>query len=236
MWLFKRKTGNKEADNGENREEIPVARFDPSILRQNNITRLTIDERWTKLFVTIKMNEDIQRAEKEMNELIKKEAMLKNEQENLEPKKKKCMSEIMNLTQAAFENDDNDAKERLKEYKKEIEKINSRINDVLGDIEKLDDELKEANFKLLEDSVSYIFSSLKANKDRADDIKNELKELELREKALREELENISVDWTKYAIDLTELIGTDQVKRLEAEFGLEGLEDEAVDTGTDESH
>jgi hypothetical protein len=229
MWLFKRKTETGELRQDHKLDDKSIVSFDPSILRQNNITRLSIDERWTKLFVKIKMNPEIEQAEKDMNELIKKEAMLKNEQDNLEPKKRKCMNEIMNLTQEAFENDNNDAKEKLKDYKKEIEKINTRINHVLGDIEKTDDELKEANFKLLEDSVGYIFKTLRKNKDRGLDIKNELMELEQREKALREELETISVDLTQYAIDLTELIGTDQVMHLEEQFGLEGLKDEAVD-------
>ena len=60
--------------------------------------------------------------------------------------------------------------------------------------------------------------------------------MERRRKALTEELENISFDWTKYAVDLTELIGTDEVKRLEAQFGLEELKDETADTSTDEGN
>ena len=43
------------------------------------------------------MPPEIQKAEEEMNELIK-EAMLKNEQDNLEPQKRKCMNKIMSLT------------------------------------------------------------------------------------------------------------------------------------------
>ncbi len=236
MWLFKRKTQVEAPEQGHKTEGKPSVSFDPSILRQNNITRLSIDERWTKLFVTIKRSPELEQAEKEMNELIKKEAMLKNEQDNLEPSKRKCMTEIMNLTKEAFEDDNAEAKERLKVCKKEIEKINSRMNDILEDIEKLEDTLKEANHKLLEESTTYIFSTLKAYKDRSVEIQTELMALEQREKALREELETLSVDWTQYATDLTELIGTDQVKRLEGEFGLEELENEAADTPTDEVH
>jgi chromosome segregation ATPase len=234
MWLFKQKQETKASDQEPGVAGSPEVRFDPSILRQNNITRLSIDERWTKLFVSIRMNPEIERAEKEMNELIKKEAMLRNEQDNLEPKKRKCMSEIMNLTKEAFEKNNHDAKVRLKECKREIEQINTRINNVLGDIEKVEEELKTANFKLLEDSAAYIFTTLKTNITRAGDIKSELEALEQKEKALREELETISTDWTQYAVDLTDLIGTDEVKRLEAEFGLEGFANEAADTKADE--
>lgn len=240
MWFFKRKPAvnteavEMKADKGK--EACSDVNFEPSVLRQNNITRLSIDERWTKLFVTVKMNNDIELAEKEMNELIKKEAMLKNEQENLEPKKRKCMNDIMNLTKEAFENDNGDAKDKLKECKKEIEKINSRINNVFEDIEKIEEELKTANLKLLEGSLAYIFSTLRSNMDRANDIKAELAAIEEKKISLNEELETISVDWTKYATDLTELIGTDQVKRLESDFGLEGLKDETSDTTTDKGN
>lgn len=236
MWFFRQKPVAETQQNEQSAKETPRVEFDPSILRQNNITRLSIDERWTKLFVAIKMNQELEAAEKEMSELIKKEAMLKNEQENLEPKKRKCMNEIISLTQEAFENDNHEAKGKLKECKKEIEKINGRMNAVLEEIEKLEEDLKTANLKLLENSMAYIFSTLKTNSDKAIEIKNELAELELREKALREELEAISTGWTQSATDLTELIGADQVKNLEEQFGLEGLNDEAADTTADEDH
>ena len=209
--------------------------FDSSILRKNNITRLSIDERWTKLFVTIKITPELQKAEEEMNELIKEEAMLKNEQDNLEPQKRKCMKEIMNLTKDAFENDSDKAKQGLKECKKEIEKINNRIDNVLEDIEKLEEKMREANLELLNRSINYIFTTLKVNNERALDIKKELAELEDKKKLLGEELETISLDWTQYAVDLTELIGTDPVKEFESVYKLEGLKDEAVDTSSDES-
>jgi chromosome segregation ATPase len=197
---------------------------------------LSIDERWTKLFVTIKMPPEIQKAEEEMNELIKKEAMLKNEQDNLEPQKRKCMNKIMSLIKEAFENDNETAKQKLKECKKEIERINDRIDNVLEDIEKLEDEMREANLELLNKSINYIFSTLKTNNERALEIKKELAEIEERKKLLGEELESISLDWTNYAVDLTELIGTDPVKEFEEVYKLEGLKDEAVDTSADENN
>lgn len=208
--------------------------FDPSILRKNNITRLSIDERWTKLFVNIKMNSEIEMAEKNMNELIKKEAMLLKEQESLEPRKRKLMKEIMSLTEEAFEKDNKEAKERLKQCRKEIEKINKRMDEILEEIEDLDDELKQANLELLQNSVTYIFKTLKANRDRAQDIINELNELKQRELFLTRELKSISFDWIKYAVDLTELIGVDEVKRLEDKFGSEELKDETDNTPANE--
>ncbi len=236
MWFFKHKSTPQTQENEQSVKEKPKVEFDPSILRQNNITRLSIDERWTKLFVTIKMNQELESAEKEMSVLIKKEAMLKNEQENLEPKKRKCMNEIISLTQEAFENDNHAAKDKLKDCKKEIEKINGRMNAVLEEIEKLEEQMKTANLKLLEGSAAYIFSTLKNNSDRALDIKNELVMLEQKENALREELEAISTNWTQCATDLTELIGASQVKDLEEQFELEGLKDEAGDTTADEDN
>lgn len=182
------------------------------------------------------MPPEIQKAEEEMNELIKKEAMLKNEQDNLEPQKRKCMNKIMSLTKEAFENDNETAKQKLKECKKEIERINDRIDNVLEDIEKLEDEMREANLELLNKSINYIFSTLKTNNERALEIKKELAEIEERKKLLGEELESISLDWTNYAVDLTELIGTDPVKEFEEVYKLEGLKDEAVDTSADENN
>lgn len=234
MSFFKRILKHEIKD--KNQDKQASVTFDTSILRKNDITRLSIDERWTKLFVAIKMPPEIEEAEKEMNELIKKEAMLKSEQDNLEPQKRKCMNEIMNLTKEAFENENDEAKQRLKECKKEIEKINDRMNNVIEDIENLSDRLKQANLELLNTSINYIFSTLKANNERALEIKRELAQIEERKKLLNEELETISVDWTNYATDLTELIGTDPVREFEEVYKLEGLKDEAVDTSADEGN
>lgn len=236
MLLFRRKykagSHMKEPAVGSNVNVI----FDSSILRKNDISRLSIDERWTKLFVNIKITPELEEAEKEMNELIKEEAMLKNEQDNLEPQKRKCMNQIMSLTKEAFDDDNDTAKQKLKECKKEIEKINNRINNILEDVEKIEERLRESNLHLLNNSINYIFSTLKTNNERALEIKKELSQIEERKKLLGEELEAITLDWTQYAIDLTELIGTDPVKEFEEAYKLEGLKDEAVDTSADESN
>lgn len=236
MQLFKRKQKAGFPVNEMAEGSIVNVTFDSSILRKNNITRLSIDERWTKLFVTIKITPELQKAEEEMNELIKDEAMLKNEQDNLEPQKRKCMNEIISLTKDAFENDSDTAKQRLKECKKEIEKINNRINKVLEDIENHEEKMRGANLELLNKSINYIFTTLKVNNERALEIKKELAEIEEKKKLLGEELETISLDWTKYAVDLTELIGTNPVKEFEEAYKLEGLKDETVDTSANESN
>ncbi len=236
MRLFWKKQSPETVEKEQDNEKKINVEFDSSILRKNNITRLSIDERWTKLFVAIKMTPELEKAEQEMNELIKEEAMLKNEQDNLEPQKRKLMNEILHLTREAFENGNDAAKKRLKECRKEIERINSRIDGVMEDIEKLDDRLKKANIDLLNNSINYIFSELKSKNERALEIKNELKELEQRQKSLQAELETIKVDWTQYAVDLTELIGTDPVREFEEAYKLEGLKDETVDASADESN
>jgi len=236
MGLFNRLRSKNAADKKKGSAGTSFIEFDPSVLRKKDITRLSIDERWTKLFVTIQMTPELEKAEKEMNELIKEEAVLKNEQENLEPQKRKLMMEILHLTHEAFENDNEAAKSRLKECKNEIEKINSRLNVIMEDIEKINDRLKQANIELLNNSINYIFSTLKSKNERALEIKRELQEIEQRQKDLAAELETIKVDWTQYAVDLTNLIGTDPVRRFEEAYKLEGLKDETIDTSANESY
>lgn len=231
MPLFKKKFVPEKVE--EKADPSTAVMLDAATLRQHDITRLTIDERWTKLFVSIPMSPELGKAQNDMNELIKKEAMLKNEQDNLEPSKKKTMNLIMGLTKDAFENNNVDAKSRLKDCKKEIERINDRMNRILEDIEKTDDELREANIKLLNDTVKHIFTTLRNNKDRAQAIKEELAAIEKRGADLKSELESINLDWTSFAVNFTDLIGTDLVKKLESEYGLEELKNETDNSGTD---
>ncbi len=236
MPLFKRKAPKDMAVEAQNENATGSVMLDLSVLKKNNITRLTIDERWTKLFAIISMSPELEAAQAEVNELIKKEAMLRQEQENLEPSKRKCMNQIISLTKDAFENNNNEAKNKLKECKKEIERINARMDKILEDIEKVSDSLKESNMNLLIQSIHYIFTTLKQNKLRAQEIRQELAQIEARQQALNQELESINVDWTSLAVDITELIGSDNVRNLEKEFELEELMHETSDSGSDESH
>lgn len=217
----------------EKPEEEMYPYIDKSILRQNNISRLTIDERWTKLFSNLPMSPIIEKLQNEMNELIKKEAMLKQEQENLDPNKKMLMKKIISLIKDAFEENDDSAKSELKKCRKNIEKINERMDKIFEDIEKTHDELREANVRLLNETVEYIFSTLKGNKERAETITRELKLIRQRENALKEELDSINLDWTSFAVHFTELLGIDLVKRLESQYGLEGLKNETDNSGAD---
>lgn len=232
MALFSRKSGSGRKQ--RNSRDYPF--LDKSVLKENNITRLTIDERWTRLFAGLPMPPSIEKLQNEVNELIKKEAMLRQEQETLEPSKKKVMNKIISLTKEAFDDNDAAAKAELGKCKREIERINGRMEEIVGDIEKVTNELQDANLKLLNETVQYIFSTLKKNRERAEAIARELQALEQKERELKRELAAINLDWTSYAVNFTELLGAENVKRLESLFGLEGLKHEAGNTGTDEEN
>lgn len=237
MPLFKKRTPKVTEEAELSKDDASIEFLDMTVLRKNNITRLTIDERWTKLFVGIPISPELEKIQNEMNELIKKEAMLKNEQENLEPSKKKCMNQIISLTKEAFENNNKEAKVKLTEYKEEIERINGRFDKIMEEIELVTDELKEVNLKLLKETTLYVFTALKNNKDKAQGIREELIQLQAKEKALTEELESINLDWTSYAVYFTELLGSESVQQLEDKFGLEELKkSEAPDTPSNESN
>lgn len=205
----------------KNTSDIPptvLPELDISVLRQNNISLLTLDERWNRLFTTFPISPELEKSQKAMNELIKKEAMLKQELEQLEPNKKKAMQQIIFLTKEAFENNNKEAKNSLLSCKTEIERLNARYNVLLEEIEKSDDALKTSNFELLRDTMLYVFTTLQQNKRRADDIKQEIAGMETRIIALSSELETIALDWTDIYNYFTDLIGTSHVKRLEEAF------------------
>ncbi len=235
MWPFKsrRHYRNKKEKNLEKDQETL---FDISILRKNNISRLTLDERWTRLFAALPMSPELQVLQKSMNELIKEEAMLKKEQETLEPEKKRFMNRIMSLTKRAFEEDDDKAKEELKKDKQQIEKINERMEHIEDDVVRVEEDLKQSNFILLQETVRYIFSAIAGHRAKTIQLKTELDELVKREEAIRKEIESYRVDWSQYAANFTTLIGTDELKKLESLYGLEGIPNEADNTGTDASN
>lgn len=224
----------KPVDAGEQSElqqnglpEHLLPALDESVMRRNNLSLLTLDEKWNKLFVKMPISPSLEKAQNDVNALIKRDSLLQQEMEQLEPKKKKAMQRIIFLTKEAFENDNLDAKDELNRQKTEIEQLNSRVGKLQEEIEQSSEQLRRANLSLLRDTMVFVFTTLRSHRDRSAQIRSELAEMEARTAALNAELEGLTDDWTDTSVYFTELVGPDLVKQLEAAF-LGGTEAPAV--------
>ncbi|MBP7175036.1 MAG: hypothetical protein KBA53_02310 [Thermoclostridium sp.] len=211
--------------------------FNIATLKKNDIVILTLDERWNKLFKVIPITAEIQRQQAFLNKLLGKEAALYQEQKSIEPEKVKCMNRIMTLTEEAFDKNNEEAKKSLAQSKERIEALNKRAQDILNELYQMKDEIREANFKLLEATVRHVYSVMARSRERQKKLDRELELAKKRLKDLQTERQGMSTDWTEVYSFFHTLLGSDELTKLDQLFlKPEEKKDEAGNPTTDEKN
>lgn len=215
------KTGKPGGKSSNMESDVQVPVLEPAILRQNNVSRLTLDERWTGLFTGLNLPPVLLELQQKMNELVKQEALHNGELERMEPTKRKAMNEIIRLTKEAFEDGDEKARQKLLKRREEIESINLRWSKLLEERDVLTDNLRELNLQLLLETARYVFSTMRRAQTEVPAIDVEIKQLEDRLVELRQARERLALDWNKMSEPFTKLYGTAYVRQLETQFAPE---------------
>jgi chromosome segregation ATPase len=211
--------------------------FNIATLKKNDIVILTLDERWNKLFKIIPISAEVKRQQDFLNKLLGKEAGLYQEQKSIEPEKIKCMNRIMTLTGEAFEKNNEEAKKSLAQSKEKIEALNKRAQDIETEIYQMKDKIREANFKLLEATVRYVYDVMTVSRERQKKLDRELEQAKKRLKDLQTERQNLSTDWTEVYSFFHTLLGSDELTKLDQLFlKPEEKKDEAGNPPSDEKN
>lgn len=192
--------------------------FNIATLKKNDIVILTLDERWNRIFKTIPISVAVKRQQDALNRLLGKKAALYQEQKNIEPEKIKHMNRIMALTVEAFDKDNEDAKKALAESKEKIEALNRRAQEIENELYQMKDMIRDANFRLLEETVHYVYDIMDRSRDRQKKLDRELEQVKIRLKALQAERQKISTDWTEIYAFFHNLLGSEELTKLDQLF------------------
>lgn len=193
-------------------------KFNIATLKKNDINILTLDERWNKLFKIIPINREIKKCQDSLNKLIGQEAALFQEQQNIEPEKKKHLNNIIALTQEAFDKDNEQAKHSLVESKQCVEHLNKRAVELEDELLAMKNKIRESNFKLLEETVRYVYNVMAKSKEREAKLEAELDLLKKRLKELQIQRQNLTTDWTEVYAFFHDLMGSDELTKLDKQF------------------
>lgn len=193
-------------------------KFDIATLKKNDISILTLDERWNRIFKIIPISKGIIKCQDNLNRLIAQEAALFQEQQNIEPEKKKHMNNIMALTQEAFEKNNDQAKRSISDSKLRIEQLNKRAGEIDDELLEMKNKIRESNFKLLEETVRYVYSVITRSRKKEAKIEEKLAVLKKKLKKLQEQRQNLLTDWTEVYAFFYDLLGSDELTRLDVQF------------------
>lgn len=211
--------------------------FNIATLKKNDIVILTLDERWNKLFKIIPISAEVKRQQDFLNRLLGQEAGLYQEQKNIEPEKVKYMNRIMTLTGEAFEKNNEEAKKSLAESKEKIEALNKRAQELENEIFQMKDQIREANFKLLDVTVRHVYDVMADSREKQRKLDREMDQVKKRLRDLQAQRQSLSTDWTEVYSFFHALLGSDELTKLDQLFlKPEEKKDEAGNPATDENN
>lgn len=193
-------------------------KLDIKILRKNNISLLILDERWNKLFATTPKTPAIEHCEQRLKELLKEEVRLIAEQKEIAAAKKQHMDNIINLTPAVFEKNDENAKKQMQNSESEIKRINERSKRIVEQLEEMPERIKQANLELLEQTVIIVYFKIRSSGKRVEELEKLIEESRARLKEYIDEKESLSQDDTDIYSYFHDLLGGEELEKLDKEY------------------
>ncbi|MCX8131261.1 MAG: hypothetical protein N3I35_14330 [Clostridia bacterium] len=192
--------------------------FDRKVLRKNDISILILDERWNKLFVNTEKTPEIFKCEEKLKELLKEQARLTAETKEIALRKKNCIERIMQLTTEAYEKNNEEAKNEMQECEKEIKRINERMIEIEEGLDNIPDLIKEANLELLEHTVNIVYFKMRSNQLRVKELEQLIEEARKNLQEYIDEKGTISEDDTDIYSYFHDLLGGEELEKLDKEF------------------
>src|SRR5690606_36038561 len=147
--------------------------LDEKIISKNKIPLLYSEPTWIKLFGKAK-NRNIQRAKEELIKLVSEEKRIDARCKELQREKLRAMKMILGISDSVNNENKPENVRLLDKYKNRIENINEELDELIFQLETIPRKIREANLKLLNATIEYGY-----------------RELNLREKILKESIEEI---------------------------------------------
>ena len=194
------------------------AKFDSRVLRKNDISLLILDERWNMLFENTQKTSQIAASEEKLKSLIKEEARLIAETKEIAAGKKSHMDRIIQLTPAVFEKNDAEAIKEMEFCEKEIKRINDRFKKIEEELDVLPDKKKKTNLELLGHTVNIIYFNMRSGRKRVKELEKLIEDERNKLKAYIDEKESLSQDDTDIYSYFHDLLGGEELERLDNEF------------------
>jgi len=194
------------------------AKFDRKVLRKNDISLLILDERWNGLFANAEKTPEITACEERLKTLLKDEARINAESKEISQLKKKCMDKIIQLTTEAFEKNNENARNEMKNCEKEIKRINERLVKIEEELDNIPGLIKETNLELLEHTVNIVYFSLRKNQERARELDALIEETKEKLMKYIDERATLSQDDTDIYSYFHDLLGAEELEKLDKEF------------------
>lgn len=143
--------------------------YKPALIGKS-IPILTLDNKWHKLFTQMGTSSKIDKTEKELNELLKRQGKLNNEIKDIKKLKAKLMNDIVALMSDDGSAADKDTLKKQDDNKRLIEECNQKIEDKQDQLMDLEKEIYEVNYELMLCSMDVCYDVIHENTKELEEI------------------------------------------------------------------
>lgn len=138
--------------------------FKPA-LSGKRIPLLTLDHKWHQLFTQIQPDQNIIRLEKELNELLKRQAKVKSEAEKIRRLKKNLMQDIMEHADESSMGNDIRAQKKAEENSRLIKECKEKLDDYEDEILELPQQIDQVNKELMLRTMEISYDRIQKNEE-----------------------------------------------------------------------
>lgn len=139
-------------------------------ISQKNIPVLILDNKWHKLFSKTGSTDEIKQLESELQELLKRQGKLNNENRELKKIKNGLMDEIVSNMGGTENNSDSKSEKKLSENKRLINEANEKLEANEDELMELPRQIDSVNKKLMLATMELCYERLQENTREIEEI------------------------------------------------------------------
>ncbi|MDE5718305.1 MAG: hypothetical protein K2I53_11970 [Lachnospiraceae bacterium] len=162
--------------------------FKPALVGKK-IPILTLDNKWHKLFTQAEFTPELKGLEKNLNDLLKRQAKLNTESKELKKLKKKLMDEVVILADAMGDHPSKKQDKEMADHKRLIEECNEKMDAYEEEMVELPRQISQLNNQLMLITMDVCYRKLQQNTKELAEIEEWISGIrrELKKKVVRKQ-------------------------------------------------
>ncbi len=146
-------------------------------LKDKRIPVLTLDNKWHKLFGRSSATKEIQRLEKELNNLLKRQGKLTNEIRDLKKIKNNLLTDIVSNMEGIEQDTDASVDKKLSDNKRLVNEVNEKVESHEDELLEIPHEIDRVNRELMLKTMELCYDKLTQNTDEIEEIAGWIREM-----------------------------------------------------------
>lgn len=150
---------------------------------------LTLDNKWHRLFTQSEFTPELKSMEKNLNDLLKRQAKVNTESKELRKLKKKLMDEVVILADAMKDHPTRKQDKEMSEHKRLIEECSEKMDGCEEELVELPRQINQLNNQLMLITMDVCYRKLKQNTKELSEIEEWIGGIrrELKKKVVRKQ-------------------------------------------------